>query len=120
MKKWLRNIVKGASLTTALFIFQACYGTGPDMEIDMVVEGIVKAKSTGLPVKGIQVEIESNNMYDITDTNGHFTIYSSMSDGLNLLLSEYDTNTYEQTSLMDTNITDLSDSVYVEIILKDK
>ncbi len=25
--KWLRNILKGASLTTALFIFQACYGT---------------------------------------------------------------------------------------------
>ena len=25
--KWIRNLLKGASLTTALFIFQACYGT---------------------------------------------------------------------------------------------
>ena len=24
--KWLHNLLKGASLTTALFIFQACYG----------------------------------------------------------------------------------------------
>ena len=25
--KWLRNILKGLSLTAALFVFQACYGT---------------------------------------------------------------------------------------------
>ena len=24
--KWLHNILKGASLTGALFVFQACYG----------------------------------------------------------------------------------------------
>lgn len=27
--RWFRNFLKGCSLTTALFIFQACYGTGP-------------------------------------------------------------------------------------------
>ena len=27
MRKWIRRILKGASLTTALFVFQACYGT---------------------------------------------------------------------------------------------
>lgn len=26
MKKWVRNLLKGTSLSTALFIFQACYG----------------------------------------------------------------------------------------------
>jgi len=37
--KWLHNLLKGLSLTAALFVFQACYGTpggwepeGPDME----------------------------------------------------------------------------------------
>ena len=25
--KWFRNILKGLSLTGALFVFQACYGT---------------------------------------------------------------------------------------------
>ena len=25
--KWLRNILKGVSLTAALFVFQACYGS---------------------------------------------------------------------------------------------
>ena len=33
--KWLRNILKGVSLTAALFVFQACYGAPqvPDEEV---------------------------------------------------------------------------------------
>ena len=36
--KWLHNLLKGLSLTAALFVFQACYGTpegygGPDIDI---------------------------------------------------------------------------------------
>jgi hypothetical protein len=27
--KWLHNLLKGFSLTAALFVFQACYGTPP-------------------------------------------------------------------------------------------
>ena len=27
--KWIRNILKGFSLTAALFVFQACYGSPP-------------------------------------------------------------------------------------------
>lgn len=35
--KWLRNILKGVSLTAALFVFQACYGAPqvPEEELDM-------------------------------------------------------------------------------------
>lgn len=33
MKKVIRNILKGASLTGALFVFQACYGTPPSENI---------------------------------------------------------------------------------------
>ena len=29
MRKWLHRALKGASLTAALFVFQACYGTPP-------------------------------------------------------------------------------------------
>jgi len=27
--KWIHNLLKGMSLTAALFVFQACYGTPP-------------------------------------------------------------------------------------------
>ena len=30
--KWLHNLLKGMSLTAALFVFQACYGTPPGGE----------------------------------------------------------------------------------------
>ena len=36
--KWLHNLLKGMSLTAALFVFQACYGTPEGIEnpdIDM-------------------------------------------------------------------------------------
>lgn len=29
MRKWLHRALKGASLTSVLFVFQACYGTPP-------------------------------------------------------------------------------------------
>lgn len=29
MKKIIRNILRGCSLTAALFVFEACYGTPP-------------------------------------------------------------------------------------------
>ena len=37
--KWLHNLLKGMSLTAALFVFQACYGTpegalGPDIDTE--------------------------------------------------------------------------------------
>jgi len=48
MRKWLHRALKGASLTTALFVFQACYGTppGPYMEemetteVELVEDGV--------------------------------------------------------------------------------
>ena len=40
MRKWIHHALKGASLTTALFVFQACYGTppGPYEEFEVVDE----------------------------------------------------------------------------------
>lgn len=34
MRKWIHRALKGASLTTALFVFQACYGTPPVLDND--------------------------------------------------------------------------------------
>ena len=44
---WIRKIIGGMSLTTAMFIFQACYGTPQDMGLDMLVEGQVKSLTSG-------------------------------------------------------------------------
>lgn len=51
--KWLRNILKGASLTMALFIFQACYGT-PQWLHDSEVQFQVVAQD-GSPVDDVEI-----------------------------------------------------------------
>lgn len=72
--KWFRNILKGASLTGALFVFQACYGT-PQGPLDErgaapLTFSLVESE-TGQPIEGIH--ITSSYYYDelgVTDADG--------------------------------------------------
>ena len=52
--KWLRNLLKGASLTTALFIFEACYGTPSFLHTNEVFFKVVSAEDK-TPIKDIEV-----------------------------------------------------------------
>ena len=40
--KWIHNLLKGMSLTAALFVFQACYGTPPGYPDDFFTEETVE------------------------------------------------------------------------------
>lgn len=44
--KWLHNLLKGMSLTAALFVFQACYGTPPGYPEEFVEEEVIEAPVT--------------------------------------------------------------------------
>ena len=66
MRKWLHRALKGASLTTALFVFQACYGTppGPYEELEAVdetelveVEEAVPETPAQTPEAGTELEV---------------------------------------------------------------
>jgi len=74
--KFWKKIVGGLSFTTALFVFQACYGTPQDFGADAYIEGIVKSKTSGLPVKGILVSIPEYQQNLYTDANGGFSLYT--------------------------------------------
>jgi len=88
MKKgWVRNIFKGLCLTSAIFVFQACYGTGPDFGQDIYISGVVKSKKTGEPISGIKVSVAHLNpnyskdqydlhQYEFTDKSGKFSLYT--------------------------------------------
>lgn len=74
--KLVRKIIGGFSLTTAAFIFQACYGPPQDFGADALIEGIVKSKTTGLPVKGIMVSVPEYQQNLYTDAAGGFSLYT--------------------------------------------
>ena len=78
MRKILHNLLKGASLTTALFIFQACYGIQqPFWEYgEAPMRFTLISRSTGEPLKGILVKSLTSENYSnyielgITDEAG--------------------------------------------------
>ena len=79
MRKSLRNVFNGISLTAVAFVFQACYGPGPDCYDDIKFTGTVISKTTNLPIKGIRVTV-NDGKYNVgtTDENGNFDFYAGV------------------------------------------
>lgn len=113
--KWIRGIIGGLSFTSALFIFQACYGTPQDFGLDLLVEGQVKSKTSGLPVGGIKVSTSDNNQYEYTDETGNFSFYTEMSDKLTLMFEDIDSDENGSFINRDTVLTSIQDKVFVNI-----
>ena len=119
-KNWIRKIVGGLSLTSAMFVFQACYGTPQDFGLDLLIEGQVKAKTSGLPIKGIKVSVADNMQYQITDEEGKFSFYTEMLEGLTLQFQDIDSIQNGLYYDKDTVLTDLSEKVSLDITLEEK
>jgi len=119
-RNWLRNIIGGLSFTSALFIFQACYGTMQDISNDLLIEGQVKSKTSGLPVKGIKVSVVENRQYIITDENGRFSFYTMFSDTLKIGFENIDPLQDGGFLKKDTVLTNIENSVFLNIILEEK
>jgi len=119
-KNWIRKIVGGLSLTSALFVFQACYGTPQDFGLDLLVEGQVKSKTSGLPIKGIKVSVTDNMQYEITDNEGKFSFYTEMLEGLTLQFQDIDSIQNGLYVDKDTVLTEISEKVYLDIKLEEK
>ena len=52
--KWIRRALKGISLTAAMFVFQACYGTMNDYYESQITFRVV-ADDTGEPLQGVDI-----------------------------------------------------------------
>jgi len=119
-KNWIRKIVGGLSFTSAMFIFQACYGTPQDFGLDLLVEGQVKSKTSGLPIKGIKVSVTENMQYEITDEDGKFSFYTEMLEGLTLQFQDIDSIQNGLYYDKDTVMAELSENVNLDIMLEEK
>jgi len=115
----IRNLIGGLSFTSALFIFQACYGTPQDMFPDIYVQGHVKSASTGNPIEGIKVSVTNNSRFEYTDDEGNFSFYTELVD--NLMIRFEDIDAVENGSFVskDTTLKDVQDHLYFEIELNE-
>lgn len=118
-RNWFRKILKGFSLTSAMFIFQACYGTADDWYYDTYVEGQVISNSSGLPIPGIKVTLENSDQYETTDTNGYFFLYIESLDTLNFNFEDIDSTRNGMYTTKDTVLIPTEDEVFIEIKLEE-
>jgi hypothetical protein len=116
-RKILRRIYGALSLTTAMFIFQACYGSPQDFGLDTFIQGTVKSKKTSLPVSGIKISIESKPYVGFTDNFGEFKIYTETAPQYKLKFEDIDGTTRGVFSQKDTIVTVIGESVHLNVLL---
>jgi hypothetical protein len=116
-RNWIRTIIGGLSFTSALFIFQACYGTPQDLQNDILLEGQVKSKSSGLPIKGIRVLVPDVMQSQLTDENGNFSFYTGARENLKIQFEDVDLTQNGSYAIQDTVINPVSQKVFLNITL---
>jgi len=121
--KWLHNLLKGASLTGALFVFQACYGTPQNPLYEdgglAPMDFLLVSHTTGEPLEGIEVNAASLDgrewkLLGTTDADGrcHVDIpYARNMYGPSLFFADPQSHY----SPKDTTLTDLRER---EIVIK--
>ncbi len=119
-RRFFRALFGTLSFTSAMFIFQACYGTPRDFGQDVMIEGIVKAKKTNLPIMGIKVSIENQPQYEFSDSSGKFKIYASFASAYKLTFADIDAVKNGDFLSKDTVIQVIKDSVYLNIVMNEK
>ena len=98
-RKLLRILLSTLGFSTALFVFQACYGTKKDFGIDVAIKGCVKSKHNDKPLSGIKVSVENYPQYTYTDNNGNFVLYGSHNQQYKLNFTD---NSQANSSLLTT------------------
>jgi hypothetical protein len=116
----IKKIIGGISLTTALFVFQACYGTPQDFGADVFIQGLVKSKKTGKPIKGIKVSIADNPQYQYTNEDGSFSMYTEITESCKIMFEDIDLIQNGAFFNKDTILTNLVEQVYLDILLEEK
>jgi hypothetical protein len=118
--KLIRKLVGGLSFTTALFVFEACYGPPQDFGADVFVEGLVKSKKTGQPIKGIKVSVANNPQYQFTSEDGSFSFYTEKADSCTIRFEDTDAAQNGAFSDKDTTLMNLPSQIYLDILLEEK
>ena len=116
-RSWIRNIVGGLSFTTALFVFQACYGTPQDFGLDSFVEGKVVSKTSGEPIKGIKVSSDQFQ-HVVTNDKGEFSFYTIKSDKVPISFEDIDGAENGSFVKKDSVVSTVKDRIYLDVKLE--
>ena len=88
-RNWLRKILGGLSLTSAMFVFQACYGTPTDLVLDQPIRGKVIDGQTGEPIEGVKISV-NHFLSGFSDPNGGFEVWVEKSEQYKMVFEDTD------------------------------
>jgi hypothetical protein len=117
---FIRKIIGGLSLTTALFVFQACYGPPQDFGADVFIEGLVKSKKTEQPIKGIKVSVADFSQYMYTGEDGGFSLYTESGPSRKIKFEDIDSDQNGAFFDKDTILINPGEHVHLDILLEEK
>jgi hypothetical protein len=118
--KLIKRLIGGLSFTTALFVFQACYGTPQDFGADVFIEGIVKSGKTGLPIKGIKVSVKELPQHELTAEDGSFSFYTLADESCVVKFEDIDAQQNGLFINKDTTLVNLSEQIHLNIFLEER
>ena len=121
-RRVLRNIFGAFSFTTALFVFEACYGPPMDfVPCGCHIEGVVKSANSNLPINNADITV-NGELLASTDSTGRFWICMENTVQYDLLVADGDRERYGLYSSKDTLLTsaNLNDYFHLEFILSEK
>jgi hypothetical protein len=113
----LRKVYGILSLSTALFVFQACYGTPADQKIDITIQGTVKSKATNLPIEGIYVSVANQSLHNFTNNTGKYTLYLPQASSYKIKFQDVDTSHNGWFIDKDTIVDNVSQSLTLNVSL---
>jgi len=116
-RRILRKVYGALSLSSALFVFQACYGTPHDMGMDVYIQGFVKSKTTNQPITGIKVSIVNHPQYEVTDNEGKFKIYTSRDSVYKVKFEDVDSTRNGAFLPKDTVVKIVDESTFLNVSL---
>ncbi len=120
-KRWFRNLLGGLSLTSALFVFQACYGSPQhDPGDDVYIEGYVRSKTTGDSIQGIKVSIPAQGGFELTDEKAFFSFHSGDFNTAEFLFEDADSTQNGSYANLDTIVNNTTGHIFLNISLEDK
>lgn len=117
-RKIIRILLGTLSFSTALFVFQACYGTNKDFGLDTVIKGNVKSSNSNTPLCSIKVSLQNLPQYVFTDKNGEFQIYVPSNKTYTLTFE--DTVAGSNLKPIDTVLVVKKQSESINILMNDK
>lgn len=119
-RNWKRKLIEGLSLTSMLFIFQACYGTPQDFTEDVFIRGIVKSGTTGNAIKGIKVSVIDFQQHCYSDDAGEFSFYTAFNTSIGLRFEDIDSTQNGAFYARDTILKNPIDQVFISMTLDEK